>query len=107
MRLLVDGEAGRVTISPGAAELEEFSKSSENYQRATAAMAADEVLPCLTRDGIGISLLANIGRPEEVEQIGVHHLVGVGFFERSSVLESHECPSFQTQCDITPRRRRP
>ena len=32
-------------------------------------MVADEILPCLTQDDIEISLLANIGRPEEVEQI--------------------------------------
>jgi phosphoenolpyruvate-protein phosphotransferase (PTS system enzyme I) len=42
MRLLVDGEAGTVTIAPSVAELAEFSKSREHYQRSLAAMAADE-----------------------------------------------------------------
>ena len=78
MHLLVDGEAGKVTIAPSASEVAAFSKSRENHQRSTAAMAADEILPCITRDGIDISLLANIGRPEEVEQIGIHNLLGVG-----------------------------
>lgn len=101
LHLLVDGQAGRVTIAPSATELAEFSKSRENYQRSTAAMAADESLPCLTQDGIEISLLANIGRPEEAEQIGIHCLSGVGLFRTEFVfLESHERPSFQTQCEI-------
>ena len=99
--LLVDGAAGRVTIAPSATEVAEFSKSRESYQRATSAIVTDEMLPCVTQDGIEISLLANIGRPEEVEQIGIHHLLGVGLFRTEFLfLESYERPCFQTQCAI-------
>jgi phosphoenolpyruvate-protein phosphotransferase len=99
MPLLVDGETGRVTLVPSAAEVAEFAESRANYQRSTAALVADERLPCLTQDGIAISLLANIGRPEEAEQIAIHHLLGVGLFRTEFLfLESHERPSFQTQC---------
>ena len=101
MHLLVDGASGKVTIAPSATEVTEFSKSREIYQRATTALAVDETLPCLTQDGIEVSLLANIGRPEEAEQIGVHNLSGVGLFRTEFLfLESHMCPSFQTQCEI-------
>ena len=101
MHLLVDGQAGRVTIAPSASELAEFSKASEDYQRSTAANAADEMLPCLTQDGIEISLFGNIGRPEEVEQTGLHNLSGVGLYRTEFLfLESQECPSFETQCEI-------
>ncbi|MCL4206140.1 MAG: phosphoenolpyruvate--protein phosphotransferase [Pirellulaceae bacterium] len=104
MRLLVDGEAGKVTIAPSAAELAEFSTSRANYQRTNAAMAVNETLPCVTRDGIAISLLGNIGRPEEAEQIGIHNLSGVGLFRTEFLfLESHERPSFETQCDMYAR----
>ncbi|MCU0963265.1 MAG: PEP-utilizing enzyme, partial [Pirellulaceae bacterium] len=100
-RLLVDGQAGTVTIAPCVAELATFSKSQEQYQRSLAALAADETLPCVTRDGVAISLLGNLGRPEEVEQIGSHHLSGVGLFRTEFLfLESHERPSFATQCEI-------
>jgi phosphotransferase system enzyme I (PtsI) len=101
MHLLVDGQAGKVTIAPSAADLAEFSKARENYQRSTAAIAAGEMLPCLTQDEIEISLLANIGRPEEVEQIVIHNLSGIGLFRTEFLfLESHGCPSFETQCEI-------
>ncbi|MFW6107040.1 MAG: putative PEP-binding protein [bacterium] len=64
-------------------------------------MAAAESLPCLTQDGIPISLLANLGRPEEVEQIGIHNLLGVGLFRPEFMfLESRERPGFETQCEI-------
>ena len=99
--LLVDGEAGTVTIAPSVSEVAEFSKSRESYQRSTATIAADEILPCLTQDGTEISLLANIGRPEEGEQIGIHNLSGVGLFRTEFLfLESHERPSFETQREI-------
>ena len=99
--LLVDGEAGKVTIVPSASEVAEFTKSREDYQRSMAAIAADETLPCVTRDGIEISLLANIGRPEEVEQIGLHDLSGVGLFRTEFLfLESHKPPSIETQYRI-------
>lgn len=99
--LLVDGEAGQVTIAPSALEAAEFTKSREDYQRSMAVIAADETLPCVTRDGIEISLLANIGRPEEVEQIGPHDLSGVGLFRTEFLfLESHEPPSVETQYEI-------
>jgi len=101
MHLLVDGEAGMVMIAPSAAEVADFSRAKENYQRSTTAVAADEMLPCLTQDGIEISLLANIGRPEEAEQIGKHNLLGVGLFRTEFLfLEAHECPAFQTQYEI-------
>ncbi len=101
MRLLVDGQAGTVTIAPSAVEQAAFSKSREHYQRSLTAMAADETLPCVTRDGMAITLLGNIGQPEEVEQIDIHHLSGVGLFRTEFLfLESHERPSFDTQCEI-------
>ena len=101
MRLLVDGEAGRVTIDPSPSEMERFSKLKRDYERSAVAIAADEMLPCITQDGIEISLLANIGRPEEVEQVGVHNLSGVGLFRTEFLfLESHERPSFQVQLEI-------
>jgi phosphoenolpyruvate-protein kinase (PTS system EI component) len=101
MHLLVDGQAGRVAVAPSASELAKFSKAREDYQRSTAAIAADEMLPCRTQDGTEILLLANIGRPEEVEQIGSHNLSGVGLFRTEFLfLESDECPSFRTQCEI-------
>jgi phosphoenolpyruvate-protein phosphotransferase len=101
MRLLVDGEAGRVTIAPSAADVAAFSQSREHFEHSVAALAADETLPCLTRDGSEISLLANIGRPEEIAQIGIHHLLGVGLFRTEFLfLQSDERPSFETQCEI-------
>jgi phosphoenolpyruvate-protein kinase (PTS system EI component) len=101
MRVLVDGETGRVTVDPSPSEVERFSKLRRDYECLSAAIAADEMLPCITQDGIEISLLANIGRPEEVEQVGMHNLSGVGLFRTEFLfLESRERPSFQVQLGV-------
>ena len=60
-----------------------------------------EKLPCVTQDGIEISLLANIGLPEEIGNVAEHNLAGVGLFRTEFLfLESHERPSFEMQCEI-------
>ncbi len=101
MRLLVDGEAGRVTIDPSPSEMECFSKLKRDYERSAAAIVTGEMLPCITQDGTEIALLANIGRPEEVEQVGVHNLSGVGLFRTEFLFrESLARPSFQMHLEI-------
>jgi len=72
--LLVDGETGKVMIAPSDLKVAKFSKARENYRRSRAAFAAGEMLPCQTLDGIEISQLANIGRPEKAEQVGLHNV---------------------------------
>lgn len=104
MCLLVDGCAGEVLVNPSPSEIARFSELKREFHRTATAASAAEALPCMTRDGIGISLLANIGLPEEVEHVREHRLDGVGLFRTEFLfLESHEPPSFQRQLDIYKR----
>jgi phosphotransferase system enzyme I (PtsI) len=104
MCLLVDGCAGEVLVNPSPSEVARFSELKREFDRSASAASAGEALPCVTRDGVGISLLANIGLPEEVEQVLEHRLGGVGLFRTEFLfLESREPPSFQRQLDIYKR----
>lgn len=104
MRLLVDGCAGEVLVNPSPSEVARFYELKREFDRSASAATANEALPCMTRDGIGISLLGNIGLPEEVEQVREHRLGGVGLFRTEFLfLESHEPPTFQRQLDIYKR----
>ena len=101
MRLLVNGRTGEVTTSPSSSELARFSDSKRAYQHSAAAVSADESLPCVTRDGVAVSLLANIARPEEAEQVNEHHLAGVGLFRTEFLfLESDAPPALEAQIDV-------
>jgi phosphoenolpyruvate-protein phosphotransferase len=104
MCLLVDGCAGEVLVNPSPSEVARFSELKREFDRSATAASAGEALPCVTRDGIGISLLGNIGLPEEVEHVREHRLGGVGLFRTEFLfLESRDPPSFQRQLDIYKR----
>jgi phosphoenolpyruvate-protein kinase (PTS system EI component) len=101
MRLLVDGHAGRVVIDPSPSEVERFVQLKRDHERSAGTLAAGEILPCITRDDVEIALLANLGRPEEVEQVGAHNLSSVGLFRTEFLfLESRERPSLEVQLEI-------
>jgi phosphoenolpyruvate-protein phosphotransferase len=98
MKLLVDGERGHVTISPSTTKEERFIVRKRAYDVRSGSIAAEEHLPCVTRDGIEISLVANIGLPDDATRVCEHHLHGVGLFRTEFLfLESHKRPGLRRQ----------
>ncbi len=101
MKLLVDGQSGNVTLAPSESDEESFAERKQNYEILVASLVAKEDAPCTTQDGIELSLLANIGVPEEVEAVAKHGFAGVGLFRTEFLfLESLERPSVQTQVEM-------
>jgi phosphotransferase system enzyme I (PtsI) len=101
MQLLVDGEAGTVVAAPSQSDEESFERTKREYESLATSLVDEEQLPCATRDGIEISLLANIGLPEEVDGVAEHNLAGAGLFRTEFLfLESHERPGFAMQLEI-------
>ncbi len=100
MRLLVDGETGSVVIAPSQPDEASFAKRKREYEIRATSIAAKEKLPCITQDGIEISLFANIGLPEEVGCVAEHNLAGAGLFRTEFLfLESHTRPSLEMQLE--------
>lgn len=98
--LLVNGDSGQVWIEPDAGERVRFSRSKATYDQISAQAAASEDRACLTLDGVPITLLANIGRPEDTIEVVQHRLDGVGLFRTEFLfLDQHEPPSLQQQYD--------
>jgi PAS domain S-box-containing protein len=101
MQLLVDGESGTVTVAPTKSDEARFVKRKQEYESRATSIAVKEQLPCVTVDGVEISLLANIGLPEEVAGVSEHNLDGAGLFRTEFLfLEAHERPSFEVQCQM-------
>lgn len=96
--ILVDGERGQVLIDPDPAQAAEFARSRSSYDQELSGLGTDEWRECVTLDGHSIALLANIGRPSEVNQVRRHHLAGVGLFRTEYLfMESPEPPSLDAQ----------
>jgi phosphoenolpyruvate-protein phosphotransferase (PTS system enzyme I) len=79
-RLLVDGERAEVILLPTAVQRERFDQRMSQYRRASEDAVDAELQVCATRDGQEITLLANIGQPDEARQVARHNLDGVGLF---------------------------
>ncbi|MEQ9379656.1 MAG: phosphoenolpyruvate--protein phosphotransferase, partial [Pirellulales bacterium] len=100
-RLLVDGVKGCVIVAPSSADEAQFVRRKQEYNGRATMMADNEILPSVTRDGVEISLLANIARPEEIGSVATHNLGGAGLFRTEFLfLESHERPGLQMQATI-------
>lgn len=96
--VFVDGERGEVLIDPDPARAAVFTRSRGDYDRDLSRLTGSEWKECATLDGERVTLLANIGRPAEVEQVHLHHLDGVGLFRTEYLfLESVERPSIAAQ----------
>ncbi len=99
--LLVDGLTGAVTIEPAESEETAFSVRQLEHERQISALLSEEKQPCVTLDGVEFSLLANVGLPDELDQVTEHHLTGVGLFRTEFLfIESHTRPSFDLQLQV-------
>ena len=79
-RLALDGTSGEVVLEPDAGTVARFERARTAAGAATAQALAEAVLPAVTRDGLEVTLLANIGGPGEsarAVELGAH---GVGLF---------------------------
>ena len=100
-RVLVDGQTGSLVVAPSPSDEATYLNRAQEYERIAKSITVKEKLPCVTQDGVDVSLLANIGLPEEIGGVADHNLDGAGLFRTEFLfLESHERPSFETQCEI-------
>ena len=77
---MIDGDLGRVVLSPGAAERKAFASGRQLEDARRQTEQSSLARPALTADGIGIAVLANISDPEELTHIDPTICDGVGLF---------------------------
>jgi phosphoenolpyruvate-protein phosphotransferase len=98
MLILIDGQSGEVVLEPVPQRINRSTATKDRYDRETRDAIDAEQRACITRDGVKIRLLANIGRPFEVHQVAKHHLEGVGLFRTEYLfLDEAKAPSCERQ----------
>lgn len=78
--ILVDGEAGTVTIRPDRATVARVEEAQRQRAAAGAAVSAAATEPATTRDGVTIEVAANVAGPDEVAAAVAAGADGVGLF---------------------------
>ena len=90
--LVVDGDSGEVVFEP-----DEAATSRLEGRRAAAVRAAERALeeaglPAITRDGVEVTLLANIGTPAEAARAVALGARGVGLFRTEFLFVERSAP---------------
>ncbi|HEX7195801.1 MAG TPA: phosphoenolpyruvate--protein phosphotransferase [Candidatus Limnocylindria bacterium] len=98
--LMLDGASGEVVIGPNADDRARLGALRSAHREARTADLEDARLPALTRDGTRVSLLANIGLPDECGRALELGAEGVGLFRTEFLfLERSAAPSEDEQAD--------
>jgi phosphotransferase system enzyme I (PtsI) len=101
VKLLVDGISGVVTIDPSESVEAAFSARQLEHDGHISSLACKENQACVTQDGVKISLLGNVGLPDELDHIADHYLDGVGLFRTEFLfIESRKRPDFDFQLKV-------
>jgi phosphoenolpyruvate-protein phosphotransferase len=90
--IAIDGSTGDVVVAPGAAELAAFAVRDVAERRERDRDASEAHLPCATRDGTEIALLANLGNPTESESAIAAGARGVGLFRTEFLFLERSTP---------------
>ncbi|WP_372797232.1 phosphoenolpyruvate--protein phosphotransferase [Pontiella sp.] len=77
---LVDADTGTVTIHPRKQEQEIFRKKIEDKERSYTYARERAAIPATTKDGITVSVLANVCSKEDTEKAMLNGAKGVGLY---------------------------
>ena len=80
MMVIVDGSTGQVVIEPTEAARQDAMARQARYEAAERSLGALRSLPAETEDGVRVTLLANLERPEELVRAREYGAEGIGLF---------------------------
>jgi phosphotransferase system enzyme I (PtsI) len=92
----IDGEAGTVDVAPREDEVHRVKARGEAWKAREAAMFADRELPAVTKDGVEITLRANVEFPQEVAAAVRYGARGIGLYRSEFLFLSH-APEFPSE----------
>jgi len=78
--VVIDGDLGEVHIRPTPEIAESFREKRALQTEQKAALAAERELPSVSRDGVSIDLLMNVGIPLDMAHLESTGALGVGLF---------------------------
>lgn len=78
--IVLDGSDGSVFVNPEAAVKAEYETKREVFLKEKKELEQYIGKPTVTRDGVHVELVANIGKPEDVDKVLQYDGEGVGLF---------------------------
>lgn len=78
--IVLDGSEGVVYINPEQAVVDKFREKREKFLKEKKELEQYIGKPTVTKDGVSVELVANIGKPEDLEKVLQYDGEGVGLF---------------------------
>ena len=78
--MIVDGSGGLVIVGPTKAQIAAYTKTAGELLDRRQSMIAQSCELAVTRDGVRVAAMANMGRPEEMELAVEHGAEGIGLY---------------------------
>ena len=78
--IVLDGSEGTVYIDSDKNVVDDFSAKREKFLKEKKELEQYIGKPTVTKDGVRIELVANIGKPEDLEKVLQYDCEGVGLF---------------------------
>ncbi len=79
-RVILDGDAGCVFVNPDASVEKDYADKREAFLAEKKELEKYIGQPTITKDGVTVELVANIGKPKDVEKVLQYDGEGVGLF---------------------------
>ena len=96
--IIVDGEVGRIILNPTPATLAIFESKQLEHRRKQTRFTKMKRQPAVTRDGVEISLFANVELPIEMPQVMMAGAAGIGLLRSEFMfMNRDDLPSEEEQ----------
>jgi phosphoenolpyruvate-protein kinase (PTS system EI component) len=89
---LVDADSGIVAIHPDGKQKSIFPKKVNDKEHGYMVARSHALSPAITRDGVTIAVLANVGCSEDTEKAMLNGAEGVGLYRLEQVYLGHTVP---------------
>ena len=98
--IVLDGAEGIVHVNPEAPVLEEYTAKRDAFLKEKKELEQYIGKPTVTKDGVHIELVANIGKPADVEKVLQYDGEGVGLFRTEFLfMDRDSMPTEEEQYD--------
>ncbi len=89
--IVLDGSDGSVYVSPESGVTAEYESKREVFLKEKKELEQYIGKPTVTKDGIHVELVANIGKPEDVDKVLQYDGEGVGLFRTEFLFMDRTC----------------
>jgi phosphotransferase system enzyme I (PtsI) len=96
--VVVDGTAGQVVVEPSGRVLQGFREVQERDRAEEQRLQELQTLPAVTRDGVAVTLRANVEFPDEAKSVRLFGGCGIGLFRTEYLMgRTRQWPSEEQQ----------